>query len=75
MKILMFLLFTLFLAGCASKPEVITKTKYQDVYIPVKCSVRMPKKTKFDKKDLQSARALAVYYRQVEILLKGCIDE
>ncbi|WP_169780206.1 hypothetical protein [Campylobacter curvus] len=75
MKILAFLFFTLFFAGCAAKPEVITKTQYQEVYIPVRCQAKIPEKPKFDKKDLQSARALAVYYRQVEILLKGCIDE
>ncbi|EAU00367.1 hypothetical protein [Campylobacter curvus] len=75
MKILVFFVLSILLVGCAAKPEVITKTQYQDVYIPVKCQVKMPEKPKFDKKDLGSARALAVYYRQVEILLKGCIDE
>ncbi|MDU6827738.1 hypothetical protein [Campylobacter sp.] len=75
MKILVFLFFALFFIGCAAKPEIITRTQYQDVYIPVRCQAKMPEKPKFDKKDLQSARALAVYYRQVEILLKRCIDE
>lgn len=75
MKILVFLFLVLFFTGCSAKPEVITKTQYQDVYVPVRCQVKMPEKPKFDKKDLQSARALAVYYRQVEILLKRCIDE
>ncbi|EJP75606.1 hypothetical protein [Campylobacter sp. FOBRC14] len=75
MKILVFLLLAMFFIGCAAKPEVITRIQYQDVYIPVRCQAKMPEKPKFDKKDLQSARALAVYYRQVEILLKRCIDE
>ena len=75
MKILVFFFFALLFAGCSAKPEVIPKTQYQEVYIPVRCQAKMPEKPKFDKKDLQSARALAVYYRQVEILLKGCIDE
>lgn len=75
MKILAFLLFAVFFIGCAAKPEIITKTQYQDVYVPVKCQVKIPEKPKFDKKDLQSAKALAVYYRQVEALLKECIDE
>ncbi|WP_169785065.1 hypothetical protein [Campylobacter curvus] len=73
MKILVFLLFALFFIGCADKPEIITKTQYQDVYIPVKCQAKMPKKPKFDKEDMQSARALAVYYRQVEALLMECV--
>ena len=73
MKILVFLLFALFFIGCADKPEIITKTQYQDVYIPVRCQAKIPEKPKFDKKDLQSARALAVYYRQVEALLMECV--
>lgn len=73
MKILVFLLLAVFFIGCSSKPEIITKTQYQDVYIPVKCQVKIPQKPKFDKKDLQSARALAVYYRQVEALLMECV--
>lgn len=73
MKILVFLLFAVFFAGCAAKPEIITKTQYQDVYIPVKCQVKIPQKPKFDKKDLQSAKALAVYCRQVEALLMECV--
>lgn len=73
MKILVFFFFALFFAGCSAKPETITKTQYQDVYVPVKCQVKMPEKPKFDKKDLESARALAVYYRQVEALLMECV--
>ena len=73
MKILAFLLFALFFAGCATKPEIITKTQYQDVYIPVRCQAKIPEKPKFDKKDLGSAKALAVYYRQVEALLMECV--
>lgn len=50
MKILVFLLLAVFFIGCSSKPEIITKTQYQDVYIPVKCQVKIPQKPKFDKK-------------------------
>lgn len=75
MKILVFLFFVLLLAGCSAKPEVITKTQYQDVYIPVRCQVKMPEKPKFDKKDLKSARQISIYYKEVEALLKECIDE
>ena len=73
MKISVFLFFALFFVGCSSKPEIITKTQYQDVYVPVRCQAKMPEKPKFDKKDMQSARALAVYYRQVEALLMECV--
>ena len=73
MKILVFLLFAVFFVGCSSKPEIITKTKYQDVYIPVRCQVKMPKKPKFEPENLSSAKELAVYYRQVEALLMECV--
>ena len=75
MKILVFLLFALFFIGCAAKPEIITKTQYQDVYVPVKCQAKIPEKPKFDKKDLESARQISIYYKQIEALLKECINE
>jgi hypothetical protein len=75
MKILAFLLFAVFFVGCSSKPEIITKTKYQDVYIPVRCQAKIPEKPKFDKEDLESARQISIYYKEVEALLKECIDE
>lgn len=73
MKILAFLLFALLFVGCSAKPEVITKTIYKDVYVPVKCQVKMPKKPKFEPENLSSAKELAVYYRQVEALLMECV--
>ena len=62
------------LAGCGAKPEVIVKTQYQDVYVPVACIEKMPAKPKYSPSDLQSAKELMGYFLTCEELLKGCIN-
>ena len=62
------------LVGCSSKPEVIVKTQYQDVFIPVACIEKMPAKPKFSPSDLQSAKELMGYFLTCEELLKGCVN-
>lgn len=74
-RILLFAVVGLFFTGCNTKQELITKTVYQDVYIPVKCLDTMPVKPVYDSKNLESAKDLMRYYEEVEILLKGCVDE
>ena len=61
------------LGGCSSKPEVITKVNYRTEYIPVMCNVTIPEKPIYDPSDLETPKELAVYYSDVEILLKGCV--
>nr|DAS52389.1 MAG TPA: TRAF PROTEIN, TRAO PROTEIN, TRAN ADHESION, BACTERIAL SECRETION.5A [Caudoviricetes sp.] len=62
------------LAGCGAKPEVIVKTQYQDVYVPVACIEKMPTKPKYSTSDLQSAKELMGYFLTCEELLKGCVN-
>lgn len=62
-------------AGCSSKPQVIVKTQYQEVVVPVKCLTQMPLKPTYRVDDLNSATELAKYYNEVEILLQGCVNE
>lgn len=62
------------LVGCSSKPEVIVKTQYQDVFIPVACIEKMPAKPKYSPSDLQSAKELMGYFLTCEELLKGCVN-
>jgi len=62
------------LVGCSSKPEVIVKTQYQDVYVPVACIKEMPTKPKFSPEILESARELMGYFLTCEELLKGCVN-
>ena len=62
------------LAGCGAKPEVIVKTQYQDVYVPVACIEKMPTKPKYSPSDLQSAKELMGYFLTCEELLKGCVN-
>ena len=68
------LLVAFFMTGCASKPEVIVKTQYQDVFIPVACIEKMPTKPKYSPNDLQSAKELMGYFLTCEELLKGCVN-
>ena len=63
------------LAGCAKEPQIITRTVYQEVKIPVVCIEKMPEKPKFKANDPQSARELMEYFKTCEELLKGCADE
>jgi conserved domain protein len=68
------LLVAFFMAGCASKSEVIVKTQYQDVYVPVACIEKMPTKPKFSPENLESAKELMGYFLTCEELLKGCVN-
>lgn len=68
------LLVAFFMAGCASKPEVIVKTQYQDVYVPVACIKQMPVKPKYSPENLESAKELMGYFLTCEELLKGCVN-
>lgn len=72
-KIVMFALVTLF-SGCASK-DVVVKTEFKDVYIPVKCEVKLPPKPKYNPLNLQSVKDIAKYYEIVELELKRCVNE
>lgn len=68
------LLMAFFLIGCSAKPEVIVKTQYQDVYVPIACVKEMPTKPKYSPSDLQSAKELMGYFLTCEELLKGCVN-
>lgn len=67
------IILAIIFCGCASKePQIITKTVYQEVKVPVACIEKMPQKPKFEANDLQSARDLMEYFKTCEELLKGC---
>ena len=68
------LLVAFFMIGCSSKPEMIVKTQYQDVYVPIACIKEMPKKPKYSPSDLQSAKELMGYFLTCEELLRGCVN-
>ncbi|WP_103612428.1 hypothetical protein [Campylobacter concisus] len=68
------LILAFVLIGCSTKPEVIVKTQYQDVYVPVACIEKMPAKPKYSPSDLQSAKELMGYFLTCEELLKGCVN-
>lgn len=66
------LIIVILMSGCSAKDEKVI-TKYQKVYIPIKCEVDIPQKPKFDELDPESAVMLGKYYIEVETLLKHCI--
>ena len=70
---IMCLTLIVFLGGCATKPEVVTKVEYQEKIIPVRCNVTIPEKPVYDPSDLDTAKGLTLYYSSIEVLLKGCV--
>ena len=68
------LIVAFFIAGGSSKPEIIVKTQYQDVYVPIACIKEMPIKPKYSPSDLQSAKELMGYFFTCEELLRGCVN-
>lgn len=66
MRVLTLILLALFLGGCASK------TEYKEVYIPMKCPLKMPLKPQNDS-SFESHRDLMIYYLECENIAKKCI--
>lgn len=67
---------TIILCGCAAKePEIISRTSYQDVNMPVRCEVELPPKPSFDETTPLTAGDVAAYYEEVERLLLVCVGE
>lgn len=67
---LMFFIATLLGSGCTqSSPLVVYEPQF--VKVPVPCAIDLPPKPK-DMGDLDSAKRIAGYYKQVEMLLLDC---
>ena len=58
--------------GCASKP--IYKVQVKEVFIPIKCNLKLPYKPK-ENGSFESHRNLAIYYKKVEQIAKDCTKE
>lgn len=57
-------------SGCSiSQPPPVLQT--QIVKVPVPCAIDLPQKPK-DEGDLASAKRIAGYYKQIEMLLMDC---
>lgn len=67
---LFFIAIQLCVSGCSiSQPPPVLQT--QIVKVPVPCAIGLPKKPK-DNGDLASAKQIAGYYKQIEMLLIDC---
>lgn len=61
----------LFIYGCASKPDMIV----QEVYIPVKCKVKLKERPKTSNIDSNYLKEVLKYTELLEEDLKFCIGE
>jgi len=74
-QIVCMLVCGLMLAGCASKePQIITRTEYQEVKMPIACIKReqLPTPPEYDPSDPQTFKELMEYAVAADGLLKGC---
>lgn len=62
-------LFTLTFSACASKP--VYKVEIKEVFIPVKCNLKLPTKPK-ENGSFESHKALTKYYLEIEQIAKDC---
>ncbi|AJC90799.1 hypothetical protein MWJ18_000051 [Campylobacter lari] len=58
------------LSACANK-DILIKTEFSEVKIPVKCPLKLPLKP-LNKGDLASAKELSKYYLEIESIAKTC---
>lgn len=72
MKILAIFL-PLFLMGCAK--QSVIKTEFVEVIKPVKCDAKIPEKPSYNINDLETAKALMIYHKQIELILKRCVND
>ncbi len=69
---LLILMFLIALSGCSNKPLV--KVETQEIYIPVKCNLELPKKPK-DDGSFKSHKEIAIYYKEVENIARICTKQ
>ena len=68
-KLYLIPLFALAFSACASKP--VYKVEIKEVFIPVKCNLKLPTKPQ-ENGSFASHRALAKYYLEIEQIAKDC---
>ncbi|MDL0089849.1 hypothetical protein [Campylobacter gastrosuis] len=67
------LFLPIFLMGCAK--QGVGKTEFVEVIKPVKCDAKIPAKPSYDINDLETAKALMIYHKQIELILKRCVND
>lgn len=73
MKISSVCLFLLLLVGCAKEPQIVYKTNYQEVKIPVVYELERPKRPKYTIND--TALSYLLKLKQYTITLETIIDK
>lgn len=73
MRILFLFVLPFVLSACASK-EVLVKTQFEEVKIPIKCPLKLPLKPT-NKGGFEGAKELSKYFLEVESIAKICTGE
>ena len=68
------LVISVTLAGCASKDAQVM-TEYKEIYVPVKCQIKLPQKPIFNPSNPESLKETIGYCMHIETLLKGCASD
>lgn len=67
-----FIIFlSLFMFGCSTR----VVTKYEEVYIPIKCDVYVPQRPKRQVDNFEYLKSILIYTEQLEIVIKGCVNK
>ena len=70
---ILFFFLALFLFGCSAKDKVIYKQNIKEVYIPVRCDVKMPNRPVHSGSTVKDNINIISYTLEVEQALKACI--
>lgn len=65
-----FIVLTISLTGCSVKEKVV----YKDVYLPVKCKVKVPPRPVYDG-NFTKAKNIMIYLEILEKALKECQND
>ncbi|WP_170000594.1 hypothetical protein [Campylobacter sp. RM9328] len=71
---ILILSYAVIFVGCAPAQNPAVITQYKEIAMPIKCEVTLPAKPVYDPSNPQSLKAVLVYCRKIEHLLKGCIN-
>lgn len=70
------LIFTaVYMPGCTNQPEVVYRTVYKDVLVPVKCDITLPIRPIQTDSPVLNTLNIIEYTQTMEIALKACRGE
>lgn len=67
-----FIMFILFMFGCAAQKEIVTVTVYEKVYLPVPCDIKEPDTPPPQDNIVMAVLELKGYSESLRAALKAC---